>query len=167
MDWFQQNARSLLLGQMLVRENLISQSQLQRAIAQQKKTGQRLGDVIYECELVPKKMVDAVLRKQRTMRIVSCVAAVLLAPIPMPGHTSKSPVVVNTITTKNTLHTAPRRERVSRLPKQDFYEITEAASIEGLEVVEVEFKNDFEFWAAEVPGSELHTGKRFDYWANV
>ena len=60
MEWLRQNTRKTLLGQLLIGENLISESQLARAIEQQRKTGQRLGDVIAEWDLLSKKQMASV-----------------------------------------------------------------------------------------------------------
>ncbi|MBK8382736.1 MAG: hypothetical protein IPL16_12785 [Ignavibacteria bacterium] len=82
MEWAKKSNQKTLLGQLLVDKKLISQEQLDWAIEQQKKTGQRLGDVVTELNLISRKQVDAVLRKQRTMRLAASVVTALLGPIP-------------------------------------------------------------------------------------
>ncbi len=91
MEWLRKNSRKTLLGQLLIEENLLSESQLARAIEQQKKTGQRLGDVVAELDLISKKQVAAVLRKQRTLRFMASIVTVLLGPIPVAA-TAATPV---------------------------------------------------------------------------
>ena len=77
---------------MLVNKKLISQEQLDWAIEQQKKTGQRLGDVVTELNLISRNQVDAVLRKQRAMRLAASVVTALLGPIPVYASAATAPV---------------------------------------------------------------------------
>ncbi len=112
MEWLRQNTRKTLLGQLLIGENLISESQLARAIEQQRKTGQRLGDVIAEWDLLSKKQMASVLRKQRNLRFITSIVTALLGPI--PAHVSAAavpmaPVTIHT-TTKNVQKQAPVRK---------------------------------------------------------
>ncbi len=137
MDWLQQDGRKLLLGQMLVRENLISRSQLARVMERQKKTGQRLGDVVYELDMVPKRMIDAVQRKQRLMRVVATIVAILLYPIVIPGYSSRSLEPVATIATKTRMHATPRQKSARKSPQRHVYDL-DAAAVKGLEVVELD-----------------------------
>lgn len=167
MDWLKQNDRKLLLGQMLVRENLISKSQLARVMEQQKKTGQRLGDVVYELDMVPRRMIDAVQRKQRLMRVVVTIVAILLYPIVIPGHTSRSLEPVATIAVKTRVHATPRHKSARKLPQQSFYDLSGAAAIKGLEVVELDAKNSLDLWTNAVQRPQANAGKKFDFWAST
>ncbi len=167
MDWLKQDDRKLLLGQMLVRENLISNSQLARVMERQKKTGQRLGDVVSELDLVPKRMVDAVRRKQCLMRVVATVVAILLYPIVIPGYTTRSLEPVSAIAVKTRMHATPRHKSARKLPKQSFYDLSGAMAIKGLEVVELDAQNSLNLWTSAVQKPEANAGKRFDYWSNV
>jgi hypothetical protein len=77
MTWFITNERQMLLGQLLIDEDLISESELAQAVDQQKKTGQRLGDVIAELELISRQQVSAIIRKQRMLRLIASIATTL------------------------------------------------------------------------------------------
>jgi len=92
MEWAKESNRKTLLGQLLVDKKLISQEQLDWAIEQQKRTGQRLGDVVTELNLISRNQVDAVLRKQRTMRLAASVVTALLGPIPVYASAATAPV---------------------------------------------------------------------------
>lgn len=92
MEWAKKSNQKTLLGQLLVDKKLLSQEQLDWAIEQQKKTGQRLGDVVTELNLISRKQVDSVLRKQRTMRLAASVVTALLGPIPVYASAATAPV---------------------------------------------------------------------------
>lgn len=92
MEWAKKSNQKTLLGQLLVDKKLISQEQLNWAIEQQKRTGQRLGDVVTELNLISRKQVDSVLRKQRTMRLAASVVTALLGPIPVYASAATAPV---------------------------------------------------------------------------
>ena len=62
------------------------------AIEKKKRTGQRLGDVVTELNLISRNQVDAVLRKQRTMRLAASVVTALLGPIPVYASAATAPV---------------------------------------------------------------------------
>jgi hypothetical protein len=81
MGWFKQSYEQSMLGQILVRQNLVSEQQLAQAIEQQKKTGARLGDILAEWNVVTQKHVEAALRKQRNLRMTASIVAALLAPV--------------------------------------------------------------------------------------
>ena len=166
MDWLQQDGRKLLLGQMLVRENLISRNQLARVMEQQKKTGQRLGDVVYELDLLPKKMIDAVQRKQRLMRVVATIIAILLYPIVIPGYSSRSLEPVATVATKTRMHVTPRQKSARKSPQHHVYDL-DAAAVKGLEVVELDAKNSLDLWSNAVQRPQANAGKKFDFWAST
>lgn len=166
MDWLQQDGCKLLLGQMLVRENLISKSQLARVVERQRKTGQRLGDVVYELDLVPKRMIEAVQRKQRLMRVVASIIAILLYPIYIPGHTSRSLEPVATVATRTRMHATPRPKSARKSPQHHVYDL-DAAAVRGLEVVEFDAKNSLDLWSNAVQKLQANAGKKFDFWAST
>ncbi|MGE5650336.1 MAG: hypothetical protein ACM34A_09065 [Bacillota bacterium] len=99
MGWFSQSQEKSLLGQLLVRQKLISEEQLAQAIAQQRKTGQRLGDILAEWNLLTQHHIERALRKQRQLRLAAALVTALVAPIealavaPAPA----APVSVQTI----------------------------------------------------------------------
>ncbi|QDZ29429.1 hypothetical protein [Noviherbaspirillum sp. UKPF54] len=81
MGWFSQSQEKSLLGQLLVRQKLISEEQLAQAIAQQRKTGQRLGDILAEWNLLTQHHIERALRKQRQLRLAAALVTALVAPI--------------------------------------------------------------------------------------
>ncbi|MES2257377.1 MAG: hypothetical protein V4724_02605 [Pseudomonadota bacterium] len=81
MGWFKQDYNKALFGQLLVKQKLISEDQLTRAIEQQRATGQRLGDIFAEWNLITQQHVHEALRKQRHLRMAAAVVAALLAPL--------------------------------------------------------------------------------------
>ncbi|MFA9219189.1 MAG: hypothetical protein ACEQSK_19065 [Sphingomonadaceae bacterium] len=81
MGWLSNNQNRSMLGQLLVKQKLISEEQLQRAIEQQRSTGQRLGDIFAEWNLITQQHVQDALRKQRNLRLAAAIATTLLAPM--------------------------------------------------------------------------------------
>jgi hypothetical protein len=81
MASFKQDHNKALLGQLLVKQRLISEEQLTRAIEHQRTTGQRLGDIFAEWNLVTQQHVQDALRRQRHLRMAAAVVAALLAPL--------------------------------------------------------------------------------------
>ncbi len=81
MDWLRQNQKKSQLGQLLIKKKLISEDQLNRAIEHQKNTGQRLGDILTEWNLVTTRQLDGMLRKQRNVRRIATIVTAFLAPI--------------------------------------------------------------------------------------
>ncbi len=81
MGWLQQSREKSLFGQLLLKHGLVSEEQLARAIEQQRKTGQRLGDILAEWNLVTQHHVRDVLRKQRNLRLAAAIAALLMGPL--------------------------------------------------------------------------------------
>jgi hypothetical protein len=70
-----------MLGQLLVKQKLITEEQLASAIALQRKTGQRLGDIFAELNLITQQHIEDALRKQRRLRMAAAIATSLLAPL--------------------------------------------------------------------------------------
>jgi hypothetical protein len=81
MGWLTSNRNKSLLGQLLVRQKLITEEQLASAIARQRLTGQRLGDIFAELNLITQQHIDDTLRKQRRLRMAAAIATSLLAPL--------------------------------------------------------------------------------------
>lgn len=100
MAWFKQDHNKALLGQLLVKQKLISEAQLTQAIEHQRATGQRLGDIFAEWNLVTQQHVHEALRKQRHLRMAAAVVTALLAPLEtyaaaaMPAVAVTAPVVL-------------------------------------------------------------------------
>ncbi|HAT33452.1 MAG TPA: hypothetical protein DCW29_22170 [Janthinobacterium sp.] len=81
MGWLKQNQSKSLLGQLLVQKKLISEEQLAKAMESQRATGQRLGDILAEWNLITQQHVQDALRKQRHLRMAAALATALLAPL--------------------------------------------------------------------------------------
>lgn len=81
MSWFKHDQNKALIGQLLVKQNLISEEQLARAIELQRTTGQRLGDIFAEWNLVTQQHVQDALRKQRHLRLAAAIVTALVAPL--------------------------------------------------------------------------------------
>lgn len=81
MDWLTQHQRKSQLGQILVGKKLISEQQLDEAIRQQGKTGQRLGDILAEWRVISERQIAGAMRRQRNLRLAATVATALLGPL--------------------------------------------------------------------------------------
>lgn len=81
MGWLKKSHEQSMLGQLLVRQRLISEEQLAQAIAHQSKTGQRLGDIFAEWNLITRKHVQDALHTQRNLRLAATICTALLAPL--------------------------------------------------------------------------------------
>ncbi|MFI4940425.1 MAG: hypothetical protein ACHP7O_08825 [Burkholderiales bacterium] len=89
MEPIAQSQPDSLLGRLLVNEKLISENHIADALALQRKTGQRLGDIFAQWKLITQDQLQAVLHKQHHLRLKSIIektlvasleAAVLIAP---------------------------------------------------------------------------------------
>ena len=67
MGWLSNNQSKSMLGQLLVKQKLITEEQLANAIELQRTTGQRLGDVFAELNLITQQHIEEALRKQRRL----------------------------------------------------------------------------------------------------
>jgi hypothetical protein len=81
MGWLSSNQNKSMLGQLLVKQKLITEEQLASAIELQRKTGQRLGDIFAELNLITRQNIEDALRKQRRLRMAAAIATSLLAPL--------------------------------------------------------------------------------------
>lgn len=81
MGWMQHNHDKSRLGQLLVKRQLITEEQLERAIARQRETGQRLGEILAEWNAITHQHMQDVLRTQRNLRLAGAIAAALLGPL--------------------------------------------------------------------------------------
>lgn len=100
MGWLSGNQKKSMLGQLLVKQKLISEAQLAQAIEQQRSTGQRLGDIFAEWNIITQQHVQDALRKQRNLRLAAAIATSLLAPMEayaaeaLPAIAVTTPVVL-------------------------------------------------------------------------
>lgn len=81
MGWLSNTQNKSMLGQLLVKQKLITEEQLAQAIETQRKTGQRLGDIFSELNLITQQHIEEALRKQRRLRMAAAIATSLLAPL--------------------------------------------------------------------------------------
>jgi hypothetical protein len=70
-----------LFGELLVRQRLITQEQLDRAIAHQQGTGALLGEILAEWNLITHQHVQEVLHRQRRLRTTAAFIGALMAPL--------------------------------------------------------------------------------------
>jgi len=101
MNWLKQNHTKSQLGQLLLKKKLISEDQLNTAIALQQTSGQRLGDILTQLGLVSQRQIAGMLRKQRTIRRMATIVAALLAPVQVYAASVAPVPVVQTETTQN------------------------------------------------------------------
>jgi hypothetical protein len=81
MEWFKHTEKKSRLGQILVDQKLISPFQLEEAILEQERTGQRLGDILAQWKLASRRQISSAMRVQRTIRVAAAIAAAVLDPI--------------------------------------------------------------------------------------
>ncbi|MTV38083.1 hypothetical protein [Duganella radicis] len=81
MGWLSSDQNKSMLGQLLVKQKLITEEQLASAIELQRQTGQRLGDIFAELNLITQDHIEHALRKQRRLRMAAAIATSLLAPL--------------------------------------------------------------------------------------
>lgn len=101
MGWLTNNQNKSMLGQLLVKQKLITEEQLAAAIELQRTTGQRLGDIFAELNLITQQHIEEALRKQRRLRMAAAIATSLLAPMEtyaaqaLPSLAVGTPVVLS------------------------------------------------------------------------
>ncbi|MEW9899094.1 hypothetical protein ABWL39_10730 [Chitinivorax sp. PXF-14] len=76
-----QSFQRSMLGQVLIKKGLVTEDQLNRAIAQQQRSGQKLGEILTEWNLVTKRQIQGALRRQRNLRVAATLATALLGPL--------------------------------------------------------------------------------------
>lgn len=81
MAWFRPEHPAQLFGQLLVKHKLVTEEQLHSAIEQQRQTGQRLGEIFAEWNLVTHQHVQDILRKQRRVRMAAALLGAIFAPL--------------------------------------------------------------------------------------
>ncbi len=100
MGWLSNHHSKSMFGQLLVKKKLITQAQLDSAIEHQRKTGQRLGDIFAEWDIITHEHVHDILRTQRNVRMAAAIATSLLAPLEayaveaLPALTISTPVLL-------------------------------------------------------------------------
>lgn len=69
------------LGLLLIRKGLITPEQLELALKEQNRTDMRLGEVLVGWGMVTERQINRALKRQSRYRLITAIAAVLLAPI--------------------------------------------------------------------------------------
>lgn len=91
MPWFRPEQSPQLFGELLVKNHLVTQDQLARAIEQQHDTGQRLGEILSEWQLITQQNIQEMLRTQRNLRMAAAFVAAVFAPLESYAAESASP----------------------------------------------------------------------------
>lgn len=81
MAWLHEFHHRSRFGQLLVKRGLITQEQLDRAIAHQEETGRRLGEIFTEWDVLTHQHLDELLHSQYNMRAAAAIAVALLSPL--------------------------------------------------------------------------------------
>jgi len=81
MEWYRAEHPAQLFGQLLVKHKLVTEEQLRKAIEQQRQTGQRLGEIFAEWNLLTHQHVQDILRKQRRVRMAAALIGAIFAPL--------------------------------------------------------------------------------------
>ena len=81
MAWYRPEHPAQLFGQLLVKHKLVTEEQLRSAIEQQRQTGQRLGEIFAEWNLLTQQHVQDILRKQRRVRMAAALIGAIFAPL--------------------------------------------------------------------------------------
>lgn len=121
MEWAKQSHKKSLLGQLLVNKKLISEQQLSDAIDHQRKTGQRLGDIFAEWNIISQRQIQSMLRTQRNLRLTATIVTSLLAPIQVFAATAAAPVAP---ISSQTSSTSERQNSWRTLSEQELSEIS-------------------------------------------
>jgi hypothetical protein len=116
MDWLNQNRQKSQLGQILVGKKLISEDQLEQAIAEQGRTGQRLGEVLAAMKLITDAQIRGAIRRQRNLRMAAALATSLLGPLQAYAAVAAAPAAVS--------WRAPGSERMRELSDAELGEVS-------------------------------------------
>ncbi|MES2130214.1 MAG: hypothetical protein V4463_23330 [Pseudomonadota bacterium] len=99
MDWLRDSQKKSQLGQILVGKKLISEELLNKAIAEQGRTGQRLGEILAEWKVITDTQIQTAMRRQRNLRLAATVATALLGPLQAYAAVAAAPVAVSAVRT--------------------------------------------------------------------
>ena len=124
MEWVKQSYRKSLLGQLLVDRGEISEQQLADAIDYQKKTGQRLGEIFAQWNLISHQQIESILRKQRNLRLAATITTALLAPLQVFATTAVAPVVPITQSVSETTTSSKTHSTLRPLTEQELSEVS-------------------------------------------
>lgn len=99
------------LGQLLVEKGIISDTQLNQAIAQQQQSGQRLGEILTEWNLASQRQINSVLRKQKKLRLLAAVVTTLLGPLQAFAAAPAAPTEISSSSEEQASSSNPRLAR--------------------------------------------------------
>lgn len=80
MELFAQTQHKSRLGQILLDKRLVSQEQLSKAMERQATTGERLGDILTQWNVVTQRHIESALRAQRALRLVAYLTTATMSP---------------------------------------------------------------------------------------
>jgi len=119
MNWLKENHKKSQLGQLLLKKKLISEDQLKRAIDLQKNTGQLLGDIFTELDIVTQRQIQSILRKQRNLRRAAAIVTALLGPMQISAAIAAPVPVEQTQTSSPT----PQQGSLRMLNEEELAEV--------------------------------------------
>lgn len=125
MDRIQRSHERSRLGRLLLEKGIISEEQLNKAIEQQKITGQKLGEVLTGWNLATQRQINGLLRRQRNLRMATAVATALLGPL---QAFAASPAPVTQVTSTQT-STSSRGEGLQALNEEEMGDISAQGSL--------------------------------------
>lgn len=122
MNWLKENHKKSQLGQLLLKKKLISEDQLNRAIDLQKNTGQLLGDIFTELDMVTQRQIQSILRKQRNLRRIATIITALLGPAQVYAA-SAAPIPAEQTSQAQTSSPAPTQQSLRMLNEEELAEV--------------------------------------------
>ena len=123
MDRIQRSHERSRLGRLLLEKGIISEEQLNKAIEQQKITGQKLGEVLTGWNLATQRQITGLLRRQRNLRMATAVATALLGPL---QAFAASPVPVTQVTSTQS---SARSEGLKELSEDEMGDVSAQGSL--------------------------------------
>lgn len=123
MDRIQRSHERSRLGRLLLEKGIISEEQLNKAIEQQKITGQKLGEVLTGWNLATQRQITGLLRRQRNLRMATAVATALLGPL---QAFAASPVPVTQVTSTQS---GARSEGLKELSEDEMGDVSAQGSL--------------------------------------
>ncbi|MBK9346587.1 MAG: hypothetical protein IPN06_09185 [Burkholderiales bacterium] len=81
METFAHTEQKSRLGQILVSKKLISNEQLSQAMTRQANTGERLGDILTQWNVVTQRHIESALKTQRRLRLVASLVTATMTPM--------------------------------------------------------------------------------------
>ena len=81
MENFAHTEQKSRLGQILVSKKLISNEQLSQAMTRQANTGERLGDILTQWNVVTQRHIESALKTQRRLRLVASLVTATMTPM--------------------------------------------------------------------------------------